>query len=251
MYHQDIAMIGDLAGLCQRVADLLPEVDRSAPTGKVSPRTGSTYLPGVPALSETDFRDLLVRAWCTKYPEELSPTGEIRTEVPYPKLPRARCDLVFSTSTWRSPRPEWAVELKRIQFVGDNGKNNDFNVQKMLSPYLKDRSLIHDIHRMRQHPLASKHAVIAYCFSYNFATCQDAEKHHPSEKARIDNLREVCKRNDPVSGDLRCQDLIVATDSFLREQRVVADLATCDFEDLWRHPCGGRGTVFGWLVSES
>jgi hypothetical protein len=246
-----VTSIGDLAGLCDRIAGLFTDVDQSAPSGQISARTGAPYLPGLPALNETDFRDLLVRSWVAKHPTELKPPGSIRTEVPYPRLARARCDLVFSSSAWSGSQPEWAVELKRIQFVGDNGKNNDFNVQKMLSPYLKDRSLIHDIHRMREHPLASKHAVVAYCFSYNFNTCDEAQRRHPSETDRINNLREVCRRNDAMSGDLRCHDLIVATDGFLRGQGVVTDLATSDFIDIWRHPCGGGGTVFGWLVSNS
>jgi len=237
-----------LTSIVNRIASLLPHVDAAAPTGKISQRTGAPYLPGLPALSETDARDLLVEVWARSAPSDFEPLGHIETEVPYPGLPRARCDLLFSTSGWTRQTPEWAIELKRIQFVGDNGKNNDFNVQKMLSPYLKDRSLIHDIERMKAHPLASRHAVIGYAFSYSFSSCSVAESMHPTELDRIENIREVCRKNDVVGGHLSSNDLISSADLFFKSRGVVQDSAVAQFTGLWRHPCGGDGNVFGWEV---
>lgn len=242
-------MASSIRWLCQRFAELLPLADANAPTGRVSPRTGSAYLPGVASLDETGVRDLLVETWVNTSPEEFEPVGTIDTEVPYPGLPRARCDMVLSSAGWTGLQPEWAIELKRIQFVGDNGKNNDFNVQKMLSPYLKDRSLIHDIERMRNHPMAARHAVIGYAFSYDFATCDVAISLHPTEAERIENIREVCKRNDPTSGTLSSDDLISAADLFFTSKKVVSDRAVVPFSHVWRHPCGGGGNVFGWEVA--
>jgi len=238
-----------LTSIVNRIASLLPSVDSAAPTGKVSHRTGTPYLPGLPALSETDARDLLVAVWIRSAPSDFEPSGHIETEVPYPGLPRARCDLLFSTSGWASETPEWAIELKRIQFVGDNGKNNDFNVQKMLSPYLKDRSLIHDIERMKTYPLASRHAVIGYAFSYSFSSCSVAESMHSTELDRINNIREVCRRNDAVGGHLSSSDLISSADLFFKSRGVVRDFAVAPFTGVWRHPCGGDGSVFGWEVA--
>lgn len=242
-------MSNDIAWICSRIAELLVEVDRRAPLGKTSQRTGAMYLPGVPALSETDVRDLLVSEWTRTRAADFEPVGAVKKEVPYPRLPRARCDILFSTAGWKSDVPEWAIELKRIQFIGDNGKNNDFNVQKMLSPYLKDRSLIHDIERMRNHPLASRHAVVAYAFSYSFSSCDEATARHPSQIERIQNVRDVCRKNDPVGGVLSSDDLIDVANLFFTSRGVVRDSAVVPFANLWRHPCGGSGNVFGWEVA--
>lgn len=247
--ENQLVMTSSLSWLCQRIAELLPLVDARAPTGRVSRRTGSTYLPGVASLDETGVRDLLVETWITTTPEEFEPVGLVETEVPYPGLARARCDMVLSSAGWSSLQPEWAIELKRIQFVGDNGKNNDFNVQKMLSPYLKDRSLIHDIERMRTHPIASRHAVIGYAFSYDFKTCADAISLHPSEHERIANIREVCKKNDSINGTLSSDALISAADLYFTSKKVVVDRAVAPFSDVWHHPCGGVGNIFGWEVA--
>jgi hypothetical protein len=228
---------------------LLQLADAHAPIGKVNARTGRTYLPGVPALGETDVRDLLADLWTTTTPHEFEPSATIKTEVKYPGLKRAKCDMVFSTAGWSSLQPEWAIEFKRIQFVGDNGIKNDFNVQKMISPYLKDRSMIHDIERMRTHPLATRHAVIGYAFSYDFATCDYAATLHPTEVERIENIREVCKSNNPVTGSLTSDELISAADLYFTSKKVVIDRAVVPFANVWRHPCGGGGNVFGWEVA--
>jgi hypothetical protein len=241
-------MPSSLSSIVHRIASLLPHVDTTAPYGKKNQRTGAPYLPGLPALGETDARDLLVEAWVRSYPAEFEPSGHVATEVDYPGLAHARCDLLFSTSGWTDKTPEWAIELKRIQFVGDNGKNNDFNVQKMLSPYLKDRSLIHDIERMRAYPLARRHAVIGYAFSYSLKSCSVALSLHPKEASRIDNIREVCRRNDPASGEMPSTDLIHLADLFFKSRGVVKNFAMVSFTGLWRHPCGGDGNVFGWEV---
>lgn len=189
----------------------------------------------------------LVDWWTTTYPDDFYPRGVCSEEVPYPGLSRARCDIVFSSKPG-SRIPEWALEVKRIQFVGDNGKKNDHNVQKMLSPYMKDRSLIHDIERMRKHPIAENHAVIGYAFSYDFETCAEAERLHPNHADRIAQIREVCRANDQRTGRLSCEDIVQIADVQFRYLGIVSDHKTAPIRDLWRHPCGGHGTVFGWEV---
>ena len=90
--------------------------------------------------------------------------------------------------------------MKHISFCGDNGIKNDHGVQKMLSPYRKDRALIHDIERLSNSPIAQRKAVIGYCFDYSFSSCDEAAKRHPKEFTRIKNLRATCKENDPTIG---------------------------------------------------
>jgi len=238
----------ELAHVVERFVEGLKFVDASSGSAATNQRTGAVYLHGVPAMSEAEVSKQILEWWVENYPSDFSPSDAHDREVRYPGIPRARCDIVFSSLGIEAIRQEWAIEVKRIQFVGDNGKNNDFNVQKMLSPYLKDRSLIHDIERMREHPIAQRHAVIGYAFSYDFDTCREALVHHPGETLRISEIREVCKKNDPINGLINCTDVVNVADLQFRNANVVKQFVTQNFSGLWRHPCGGRGTVFAWEV---
>ena len=132
--------------------------------------------------------------------------------------------------------------------MGDNGKNNDYNVQKMLSPYLKDRSLIHDIHKLRKNPVARKQAVIGYCFNYDFSTCDEALGLHPEQKTRIKQMRAVCKKNNDKTGELNIKDVVDFANQIFTTNNLARNLVQKDFTNAWRHPCGGGGTIFGWEV---
>ncbi len=237
----------ELSEIVSRFAAGLKVIDANTSWQGSSARTGATFLAGVPAMTERQLCRELVQWWTTSHPDDFQPSGVCLEEVPYQDLPRARCDIVFNNKV-DSEIPEWAIEVKRIQFIGDNGKNNDYNVQKMLSPYMKDRSLVHDIERMRSHPIATRQAVIGYAFSYDFETCNEAARRHPMHLDRITEMRNVCRVNDPVSGHLSCEDIVEIANVQFRHLGIVVDLKTAPIKDLWRHPCGGRGTVFGWEV---
>jgi hypothetical protein len=155
--------------------------------------------------------------------------------------------LVFSTDGG-VPLPEWAIELKKPVLIGDNGKNNDYSIGKMLSPFLKDRSLIHDIERLGREPIARKKAVLGFMFTYSFQTCEMANQMHPGEVDRVNEIRKVCRLNDTVNGELNPADLVRAADVLLQTQGLVEPLLTMPFSGLWRHPCGGDGIVFAWEV---
>ena len=99
-------MASSIDWLCKRIAEFLPLADTLAPVGKANARTGGTYLPGVASLKESDLRNLLVQIWTTTAPDELEPTATIATEVKYPHIKRAKCDMVLSSKGWLSPKPE-------------------------------------------------------------------------------------------------------------------------------------------------
>lgn len=107
-------------------------------------------------LREPVFVKELLDWWRTAYKSDFNPKDASNIEVPYPDVARAKCDLIFSTDGSSLQNPEWAIEVKHIALVGNNGKNNDYGVPKILSPYLKDRSLIHDIKRMQEHKIGKK-----------------------------------------------------------------------------------------------
>ena len=239
----------ELSKILKRFAAGLKAIDDTSSWQGTSARTGATYLAGVPAMTERQLCHELVQWWTSTFPNDFNPVGTCHEEVPYPGLSRARCDIVFSSKP-NDGVPEWAIEVKRIQFIGDNGKKNDHNVQKMLSPYMKDRSLVHDIERMRKHPIASRHAVIGYAFSYDYKTCAEAERLHPEHWNRIAEIRKVCKENDQANGRLLCQEIVEIADVQFRYLGIVSDHKTAPIRDLWRHPCGGHGTVFGWEVND-
>jgi hypothetical protein len=237
----------ELPEILTRFAAGLKAIDDTSSWQGTSARTGVTYLAGVPAMTERQLCHELVQWWTTTHPRDFYPVGTCREEVPYPGLSRARCDIVFSSHP-DDGVPEWAVEVKRIQFIGDNGKKNDHNVQKMLSPYMKDRSLVHDIERMRSHPIAKRHAVLGYAFSYDYETCAEAERLHPEHADRIAEIRKVCKENDQEMGRLLCDEIVEIADVQFQYLGIVTDHKRHPIRDLWRHPCGGHGTVFGWEV---
>lgn len=216
-------------------------------TNKMMP--GITFLPGVKTMNERQFVAELVDWWKITHPKDFLPSQAIRTEEPYPNLPVSnKCDIILSSDNSPLTSPEWAIEIKHISFCGDNGKKNDHGVQKMLSPYHKDRALIHDIKRISGSALGSRKAVIGYCFDYSFASCNEAIKRHPRESARIDELRETCKVNDPINGELNVGPLVDFADAIFQKEGVVKGHHREVFQGAWRHPCGGDGTIFGWEV---
>ena len=200
-------------------------------------------------MKEPRFVSELVEWWKTTYPTDFSPSSGIRTEEPYPDLPSGNdCDIVLSTDGSPLTSPEWAIEIKHISFCGDNGIKNDHGVQKMLSPYRKDRALIHDIERLANSPISQRKAVVGYCFEYSFESYIEAKLLHPDQNERLENLRKTCKENDPIDGVLSLGPLVDFADTIFQARGIVKDHARVQFKDAWRHPCGGHGTIFGWEV---
>ena len=70
---------------------------------------------------------------------------------------------------------EWAIEIKYLRLVGNNGNNNDYVLQKSISPFLKDRSLVHDIEKLKNANFSKREIVIFYGFDYNEKSVENAE----------------------------------------------------------------------------
>jgi hypothetical protein len=217
-------------------------------TGQLEP--GVTFLPGVKTMKEPQLVSEIVEWWKFKYPNEINPKDSIDTNVVFPGMnKRYKCDLIFSSDGAKLDNPEWAIEVQHISFCGNNGKKNDFTVQKILSPYRKDHSLIHDMNRLRSTTLGRRRAVIGYCFNYSFQKLDRLEKLHPAHKSFIDNIREeVCKTNNPETGDINIKDMVDFANEVFTSKGVVRNLEVSDFFEATRHPCGGDGTVFGWEI---
>lgn len=232
----------ELTEIVYRYAEALTAIDGWTHQPRKNQRTRSQYLPGLKSMTETETVAAVHDWWDATYPIEARPPNGHVAGVPYPGIPRAKCDHVLTTdgdTSW----PEWAIEVKNITLVGNNGKRNDFPTAKMLSPYLKDRSLLHDAYRLRENPLARRLAVIGYAFGYDSSTCAKARSLHPRSSAEIANIEEVCRTN---GGDLTVDRLVKLMNGILSVRGlVIGSEVEAPFE-AWRHPCGGRGKVFGW-----
>ena len=233
----------ELGEIVQRYAEAFAQVDARTGSRRANARTGEMYQPGLASLGEQRAWYEADAMWETLHPGELLEPRGTRLSVAYPRLDRAKCDHVFSTSP--GVQPEWAIEGKFISFVGNNGNNNDYGVGKMLSPYLKDRGVLHDAARLRDSNFSRRVAVVAYAFNYDSDTCDASAWLHPFQENVVMNIRKVISKNGTALHARPIIDLldaILGLRGFLRGPRVEQDF------DAWRNPAGGRGTVFGWEI---
>jgi len=234
----------DLVDIVTRYAEGLSAIDRDVTLERANQRTGEVYLPGLKTMLERDVVDQLDQWWAHTHPNDFVNSSAHATQISFPGQTRNSCDHVFTTVGPTDP-PEWAVEVKYLQLIGDNGKRNDYAVAKALSPFLKDRSLYHDILRLRRDPIARRLAVIGFSFTYSEETCEEARQRHPEESRRISEIEAVCRSNE---GHLSPRPLVEFADGiFGIKELVFGNYLKANFE-AWRHPCGGRGVVFGWEV---
>jgi hypothetical protein len=63
-----------------------------------------------------------------------------------------------------SPEWLWALEVKLVRLLGDNGKLNDNMVMHLLSPYQAHRSALTDCLKLAGSPIANRKAVLVYGF---------------------------------------------------------------------------------------
>ncbi len=80
----------------------------------------------------------------------------VRMEVPYPQLPRQRCDILVE----QAADTTWAIEAKLLRFLGDNGKPNDNMLMHVISPYDEDRSALTDCTKLMTGGLGNRHAIL-------------------------------------------------------------------------------------------
>src|SRR5262249_32309420 len=81
--------------------------------------------------------------------------------VAYP-VGRQKCDLCIGSS----PNWEWAVEVKMLRLMGDNGKPNDNMLMHILSPYPNDRSALTDWVKLVNSGADGRKAIVIYGFDY-------------------------------------------------------------------------------------
>lgn len=122
-------------------------------------RTGSLYQPGIGPHPETQAVALVVAELAALAPARYQ--GQLFVGVPYP-VGQQRCDLCVGSN----PNWSWAVEIKMLRLMGDNGKPNDNMLMHILSPYPRDRSALTDCLKLTRSGLPGRKAVVIYGFDY-------------------------------------------------------------------------------------
>ena len=171
---------------------------------------------------------------------------EVHVSYAYPNHPGNKCDIVFTSDEIDPEKPEWAIELKKIAFLGDNGKNNDYGPSKLVSPFLKDRSVAHDVIKLKEANISRKKAIIGYGFNYSEESLKKALALHPEHNDRIKTASKIVKSGGTLDNKLELAPLLEIADFILSKLECTKPLVTIPFNDANRHPLGGSGTIFAW-----
>jgi hypothetical protein len=240
-----------------RVAEGIVAVDSTTGIINTNRRTHEQYLPGVRNLDEPQFVSEVMNWWAQTYPADFGTNPCYSLNHPYPDIPNATCDLVLYQAIGAGGirSPEWAVEFKYIRLVGDNGKNNDYSLTKALSPYLKDRSLIHDVTRLRSSSISQKKAAIMYGFDYDETSIKRSAEicdRIGAGREYSANLARVLRSVDPEHLIYSLEPIQKILNDYLQKEALVdGDPAVARFTGANRHPCGGNGRIVAWKIGGS
>jgi hypothetical protein len=87
--------------------------------------------------------------------------SQIVESVPYPNLPRQKCDWSILAG-----QQTWFVEGKMMRLMGDNGKPNDNILTHILSPYPQQRSALTDCLKLKDSGFNGRLGILIYGYSY-------------------------------------------------------------------------------------
>jgi hypothetical protein len=195
-----------LADLVMDFARGVQAVDSLAPVASSS-RTGVSYQPGIGPHTEAQTIKLVMAHLARADPQCYA---SYQLGVPYADGTRQACDVCLG-----SPEPwDWAIEVKMLRLMGDNGKLNDNMVMHILSPYPAHRSALTDCTKLLASRLGRHKAVLIYGYDYPGWPMGPA----------IEAFQT-----------LACREV------------KLADSAVASFDGLI-HPVHRRGRVFGWQV---
>ena len=251
----------DLSIIASRLAELLPLVDSKTTTQRASRSGSGDYIPCVGTIWEDDFTKEVIKEWSIRYSSELPGFSEKWIEVKYPNR-RGNCDLCIKTKGYNAdlgePPYEWAIEMKYVRFIGDNGKNNDYGVTKVASPYRKDRSSVLDAERLGDFSLAKRKAIIMYGFEYDSASYDHAiswcnKNSIGSVKLknieRSNNMKKILHTEDPVSNQMSMLSLIPLFEAASKTRKIkLSKCSNYEFDNLTKHPLYRKGRIIAWEV---
>src|SRR5690348_12866098 len=122
-------LISDIGAAIKRIDERRPQAANA--------RTGALYQPGIGPRPETQAVALIIAELSASAPDRYG--NRLHIGVRYPTS-QQKCDLcIGEASQW-----EWAIEIKMLRLMGDNGKPNDNMLMHILSPYPADMSALTD-----------------------------------------------------------------------------------------------------------
>jgi hypothetical protein len=190
-----------LADFVRLLAVGIQRADARRPVA-VSKRSGSAYQAGIGPHTEAETITLALGEISDGLP------ASIEREVAYPALPRSRCDAVLRGDD------AWAIEIKMLRLMGDNGKPNDNMLMHILSPYATHRSALTDCVKLLESGFAYRKAIVIFGYDYE---------------------------GWPMDPAVEAFETLAATSVEL------APAGSASFRDLV-HPIHRDGRVFGWEI---
>jgi hypothetical protein len=139
-------------------AAAIARVDQQRPQA-VNARSGVAFQPGIGPHTEEQTIRLVLGALVQSTPERYR---DHALAVPYPSQPRQKCDLCLGIG----PAWTWAVEIKMLRLMGDDGKPNDNMIMHILSPYPAHGSALTDSEKLIQSGFAGKKMLAIYGYDY-------------------------------------------------------------------------------------
>jgi len=194
----------ELQELVDGLAKGIKAADSRSPVA-VGQRSGRVFQPGIGPHSESETVTLALAEASAGFDRM-----HLEREVPYPAITRSRCDLVIDES------PGWAIEIKLLRLLGDNGLKNDNMLMHILSPYAVDHSALSDCSKLLQSGFAQRKAIVVIGYDY-------------------DKL--------PMMSTIRAFELLAES------QVKLTPTNAAPFSGLI-HPVHHRGAVFGWEITE-
>jgi len=250
----------ELSLIASRLAEILPIVDAKTTTQRASRSGSGEYIPCVGTIWEDDLTREITEMWSKSYPDELPEYSDKWLEIRYPNK-KGNCDLCLNGPDYSpvlgQPPYEWAIEMKYVRFIGDNGKNNDYGVTKVASPYRKDRSSVLDAERLKGFTLAKKKAIVMYGFEFGPKSFKNAvewcnnvegeEKNKNLERAK--NMKNVLDKEDPETNAMDMLSLIPLFEAATHARGIqLSESVDYDFQNLTRHPLYSKGRILAWQV---
>lgn len=149
----------DLATLVNDFAHCLELADAKCPQA-INVRSKKPFRPGIGPHTEAQSIRLIAAELALFAPFRYQ--HRIAMGIPYPESPRQKCDLCIGGA----PQWEWAVEVKMLRLLGDNGKLNDNILMHILSPYPQHRSALTDCLKLSASCLGNSKAILIYGFEH-------------------------------------------------------------------------------------
>lgn len=177
----------------------------------INVRSKEAFKPGIGPHSESKTVELVAKE--LELLDSQTYGCKIGVGIPYPKIARQKCDMCVGNS----PNWEWAIEIKMLRILGDNGKLNDNILMHILSPYPAHRSALTDCKKLIESGFLSRKAILIYGYE--------------AEDWPIDTA-------------------IDAFEKLAESDVVLSERAYSDFDNLI-HPVHKEGKVYAWEIKAS